>query len=50
MSCHLKQPCNNQLIFETFYGDHMCLMGGFFNRTNIREIYPSFLDTINNIG
>ena len=37
-------------VFETFYGDHMSLMGGFFNRTNIREIYPSILDTINNIG
>ena len=36
-------------VFETFHGDHMSLMGGFFIRTNIREIYAPILDTINNI-
>ena len=37
-------------VFETFYGDHMSLMGGFFIRTNIREYYPDLMDMINNIG
>ena len=36
-------------VFETYRGDHMSLMGGFFIRTNVREIYAPILDTINNI-
>ena len=36
-------------IFDTYYGDHMSLMGDFLHVNNIREKYVSILDMINNI-
>ena len=37
-------------VFETYYGDHMSLMGDFVHNNNIREFYFNLVDMINNIG
>ena len=36
-------------VFDTYYGDHMSLMGDFFHNNNVRQIYFDILDLINNL-
>lgn len=36
-------------VFETYYGDHMSLMGDLIHTNNIRGYYAGLLDLINNI-